>query len=75
VGGIAAPTTAWNAKREQWIAEELLAAMPGCHNADPLCTANPLYIGVTSDDIFTMREDWRYAFTVRATPPSSRRRE
>lgn len=60
-----APPTAWNAKRGQWTAEALLAAMPGCQEGDPLCDASVLVIGVTSEEIYTTQHDWRYAFTTR----------
>ena len=62
---VVAPPTAWNASRQQWTAEALLAAMPGCHDGDPLCDASVLVIGVTSGDIYTTQQDWRYAFTSR----------
>lgn len=62
---IEAPATAWNPTRHQWTAEALLAAMPGCRDGDPQCDASVLVIGVTSDDIYTVGEDWRYAFTSR----------
>lgn len=62
---IEAPASAWNATREQWTAEALLSAMPGCHDGDPLCDASVLVIGVTFDDIYTTQADWRYAFTTR----------
>ena len=60
-----APRAAYDAEREQWRAEALLAAMPGCHDGDPLCDGSTLTIGVTSDDIYTTHESWRYAFTIR----------
>jgi hypothetical protein len=62
---IAAPPAAWSAAREQWSAEAILAAMPGCHDGDPLCPQTHLHIGVTSDDLYTTKETWRYAFTIR----------
>ena len=57
--------TWWNEKRQQWSAEALLSAMPGCNDGDPLCESDVLVIGVTSEDIYTTQESWRYAFTVR----------
>ena len=62
---IEAPATAGTRTRGQWTAEALLAAMPGCRDGDPLCDASVLVIGVTSEDIYTTRENWRYAFTSR----------
>jgi hypothetical protein len=62
---IEAPPKAWSGARQQWTAEALLAAMPGCHDGDPLCTDDTLTIGITSDDIYTTQHDWRYAFTIR----------
>jgi hypothetical protein len=59
------PSEAWNAKREQWSAEALLAAIPSCEDGDPLCESDALIIGVTSEDIYTTKESWRYAFTMR----------
>lgn len=53
----AAPGEAWNTDRNQWVAEGLLAAM----ESEP----DVLTIGITSDDIFTDRESWRYAFGTR----------
>jgi predicted Zn-dependent protease len=55
----------WNEQRQQWSAEALLSAMPGCNVEDPLCERDVLVIGVTSADIYTTQESWRYAFTVR----------
>lgn len=59
------PRGAFDAKRGQWTAEALLSAMPGCHDGDPLCEPKVLYIGVTSYDIYTTQQSWRYAFTIR----------
>jgi hypothetical protein len=62
---IPAPEGAWSAKREQWAAEAILDALPGCQDADPLCGERVLTIGITSDDLYATKENWRYAFTVR----------
>lgn len=51
------PPSAWNADRQQWTGEDVLDAMPD----DP----GVLLIGVTSDDIYTRAEKWRYAFGLR----------
>ena len=53
----AAPRSAWNAERNQWVAEGLIAAI----EPEP----DAITIGVTADDIFTNQEAWRYAFGTR----------
>lgn len=62
---IPAPRSAWNADRGQWEAEALMEQLPSCSPNDPLCRSSTLTIGVTSGDIFTSRENWRYAFGTR----------
>jgi predicted Zn-dependent protease len=59
---MAAPAVAWNAKRQQWTAEIVLGTMPGCSDEVAPCD---LLIGVTSEEIYTTQENWRYAFTIR----------
>lgn len=59
------PAGAFDAQRGQWTAERLLAAIPSCHDGDPMCEPNALVIAVTADDVYTEREDWRYAFGTR----------
>ena len=55
----------FNQERQQWTAESLLSAMPGCHDGAPPCDEEVLFIGVTGEDMYTTKEAWRYAFTVR----------
>ena len=64
---VEAPSSAWNAKRQQWGAEPLLDALPGCVTNPDRGSAcdEQLSIGVTNLDVYATHEDWRFAFSMR----------
>jgi predicted Zn-dependent protease len=45
------PQTAYDEKRKQWIAENLMDAIPACKTGDPLCEPT-LTIGITDYDMY-----------------------
>jgi predicted Zn-dependent protease len=63
---IAAPPSSHDPKRNQWIAENLIDAIPGCKTGDPSCE-HALFIGITDFDIYMSENATRFAwiFTAR----------
>lgn len=58
---IEVPSNALDVERQQYSANALIAAIDGAHRA-----ANPkaILVGITSEDLFIERKDWRFAFSL-----------
>jgi predicted Zn-dependent protease len=61
------PDGAFNEKRSQWSGEMLMESIAPCPDGDPLCTPHHV-IGITSEDIYSEKESWFYAYTLRDSP-------
>jgi predicted Zn-dependent protease len=58
-------STMWDVDRKQWRGEAILAGLErACVESDRGCDG-ALVIGVTNLDIYTTRQQWRFAFAVR----------
>ena len=70
LGPVALPPSAYDLRRGQWVAEELVAAIRKTYaSLDGNDDAH--FIGITDDDIYIQAKDWRFAYSLRQQPRSA----